>query len=69
MSIDQIAFILENCHHAKFEALPYGMAIKFKLREGEDWQQIEVDYSVYTSLERKHTKIVTQWIVVNEDES
>lgn len=69
MSLDQIAFILENCHAAKFSALPYGMAIKFQLHEGDNWQQIEVEYSVYAALERKHTKIVTQWIVANEDES
>lgn len=68
MSIDQIAFILENCHHAKFEALPYGMAIKFKLREGEDWQQIEVEHSIYGILERRHFDIIKKWIF-NEDES
>lgn len=61
MSIDQIAFILENCHHAKFEALPYGMAIKFKLREGEDWQQIEVQYSVWESIFKRYSDIVGKW--------
>lgn len=66
MSTDQIAFIMENCHACKFEALPYGMAIKFQLHEGDAWQQIEVEHSIYQMLERKYTKIVTKWIVENE---
>lgn len=67
MSLDQLAFILENCYAAKISVLPYGIAIQFRLREGENWQQIEVEKFVYASLERKHTEAVNKWIV--EDES
>lgn len=66
MSTDQIAFIMENCHACKFEHLPYGMAIKWQLHEGDNWQQIEVEMSIYLMLERKYTKIVTKWIAANE---
>lgn len=66
MSTDQIAFIMENCHACKIESLPYGVAIKFQLHEGDNWQQIEVEKTIWELLERKHTKIVTKWIVEGE---
>lgn len=66
MSIDQLAFIIENAYHVKFEDWQFGKVIKFKLREGEDYQQIEIEHSVYATLERKYTKIITKWIVDNE---
>lgn len=61
MSIDQIAFILENCHQAKYEPLPYGIAIKFKLRKDEDWQEIEVEKSVFSTLQKRHKDIIEKW--------
>lgn len=67
MSADQIAFIMENCYACKFSSLPYGVAIRWQLHKGDDWQQIEVERSIYEMLERKYTKIVTKWLVESED--
>lgn len=66
MSLDQIAFIMENCHACKFEYFPYGMVIKFQLHKGDNWQQIEVEHSIWLTLERRYTKIVNKWIAENE---
>lgn len=66
MTIDQLAFILENCHACKFEAAPLYMVIKFQLHEGDNWQQIEVGHSVYASLERRYPKEVNKWIKEGE---
>ena len=67
MSLDQIAFILENCHAAKYSVTPYGRVIEFRPEDGDNWQQIEVEKSVYAMLERKYPAIINKWIV--EDES
>lgn len=67
MSTDQIAFIMENCYACKIENLSYGVAIRFQLHKGDEWQQIEVEHSIWLLLERKYTKIVTKWIVESEE--
>lgn len=67
MSTDQIAFILENCHAAKYQLLPYGIALKFQLHEGDNWQQIEVEASIFNLLSRKYPQVIEKWDMVDSE--
>ena len=64
MSIDQLAFILENCHAAKYEDWKAArlVVVKFQLHEGDDWQQIEIDKAVFRTLQNRYRTIVDKWI-------
>lgn len=61
MSIDQIAFILENCHACKVTKHSLYVVISFQLHEGENWQQIEVGHSVWESVFKRYAEIVGKW--------
>jgi hypothetical protein len=66
MSTDQIAFILENCYAAKYAYIPHGIVIRFQLHEGNDWEQIEVELSIWWMLDKKYREIIDRWPMESE---
>jgi hypothetical protein len=62
MSIDQLAFILENCHACRIVDWRYGKVLIFRLYAENNEQQIEIETSVFERLKRRYPDIVGKWI-------
>lgn len=63
MSLDQLAFIIEKAYQVKYHDWVFGKVISFRLHEGEDYQQIEIEHSAWKRLKAKHQAIIEKWEV------
>ncbi len=58
MSTSQIAFIIENCHACKVTKLRLYTVLSWQLHEGDDWQEIELQHSIWDSIKARYAKAI-----------
>lgn len=67
MSIDTIAFILENAYHCKIKHIPHAMVISYQLHEGYDYEEIELEIGDWFRLEKRYMRFIDKWGVEESD--